>query len=294
MDKDKENDLDLIIDYINGELSNEQKIKFEERLIQENDLVESLRFQKEIRQALVKIQTRVQVKSIHEDAKLLDRAEQNKGDGFSKNFQENPLYILKDKANKTQVNYSILRKIAAVFISIIFIGGLWTWFNHNTVRIKSISNYVAPVEIDSTFTPPSDKLNIEKNDSNKILNEDSYLKRIDVVRLNPDISFGFGQKNEVSKNIFLKRIWNSSKSYNSMYRLNIDTLFLFLNTNFKAEEFLFEIQHDDESQSTLENGFYLNLDSKFYVLNNNNKLNKLLLLENKSQVSEINKLIRRK
>ena len=294
MDKDKENDLDLIIDYINGELSNEQKINFEERLSLENDLLESLRFQKEIRQTFVKMHTREQVKSIHENSKLLDRAEQNKGISFSKNFQETPSYKLKDNANKALKQNSILRKMAAVFIPIIFIGGLWTWFNHNSGSTKPISNYVAPVEDDSTFTSPSDKQNFEKNNSNQKINEESNLKRIDVVQLNPDVSFGFAQKNETSKKIFSQRIWNSSNGYNSMYRLNADTLFIYLNANPLSKEFLFEIQHDDESQSTLENGFYLNFDNKFYQLNNNNKLNKLILLENKSQISELNKLIRRK
>jgi hypothetical protein len=294
MDKDKENDLDLIIDYINGELSNEQKIKFEERLILENDLVESLRFQKEIRQAFVKIQTREQVISIHENAKLLDRVEQIKGSGISKNIESNPYFTSNDTENRTQYVKYILRKIAAIFIPIILIGSLWTWFNHNSGSTKPISNYVAPIEKDSSITPPSDKQNIEKNDSNQNLKEDSYLKRIDVVQLNPDVSFGFAQKKEASKNICSKRIFKSSNGFNSMYRLNADTLVLYLNTSSQSEEILFEIQHDDESQSTLENGFYLKLDNNFYVLNNNNKTNKLILLDNKSRVSELNKLTKRK
>jgi hypothetical protein len=57
---------------------------------------------------------------------------------------------------------------------------------------------------------------------------------------------------------------------------------------------LFEIQHDDESQSTIENGIYLMLDKVFYKLEKNNKLNKLTLIDNKSQVYELNKLIRKK
>jgi hypothetical protein len=257
------------------------------------DLVDSLKIQKEIHHAFVKIHTRKQVKSIHENTKLLDRAQQNKGIGFSKNFQT-PSNTSLDIDNKFQTDYSILRKMAAVFISIVFIGGLWTWFNHDSVRIKPISNYVAPVEIDSIFTPSSNKLNIEKNDSNQIMNEESYLKRIDVVQLNPDVSFGFTQKNEPSNKIVSKRIRNSSNGFNSMYRLNVDSLFLYVNSNSQSDEFLFEIQHDEESQSTLENGFYLNIDSKFYRLDNNNKLNKLILIENKSQISELNKLIKRK
>ena len=294
MDKDKENDLDLIIDYINGELSNEQKIKFEERLILENDLVESLRFQKEIRQAFVKIQTREQVISIHENAKLLDRVEQIKGSGISKNIESNPYFTSNDTENRTQYVKYILRKIAAIFIPIILIGSLWTWFNHNSGSTKPISNYVAPIEKDSTITPPSDKQNIEKNDSNQNLKEESYLKRIDVVQLNPDVSFGFAQRNDGSKKIYSKRIVNSTNGYNSMYRLNADTLVLYLNISSQSEEILFEIQHDDDSQSTLENGFYLKLDNNFYVLNNNNKTNKLILLDNKSRVSELNKLTKRK
>jgi len=291
---DKENDLDLIIDYINGELSKEQKINFEERLNLELDLVDSLKIQKEIHQAFVKMHTREQVKSIHENAKLLDHVEQNKRISFSKNFQGTPSYTSKNIANKDQADYSILKKIAAVFISIVFIGGLWTWFNQNSGSTKPISNYVAPIEKDSINNPPSDKQNIEKNNSTQNLNEESYLRRIDVVQLNPDLSFGFAQKNETSKKIFSKRIWNSSNGLNSMYKLNGDTLVLYLNTNPQSEEFLFEIQHDDESQSTLENGFYLKLENNFYVLNNNNTLNKLLLLDNKSRVSELNKLIKRK
>jgi hypothetical protein len=291
---DKENDLDLIIDYINDDLSSEQKIKFEERLNFELDLVDSLKIQKELHHAFVKIQTSKQVKSIHENAKHLVRAQQNKGIGFSKNFQETPSNTSLDIDNKAQADYSVLRKLAAVFISIVFIGGLWTWFNHESVSIKSISNYVAPVEIDSIFNPSSDKLNIEKNDSNQVLNEESYLKRIDIVQLNPDVSFGFANKNETSKKIVSLRIWNSSNGIKSMYRLNEDTLLLYVNKNSQSEEFLFEIQHDDDSQSTLENGFYLNLDNKFYYLNNNNKLNKLILLENKYRVSELSKLVRRK
>lgn len=291
---DKDNDLELIIDYINGELSNAQKINFEERLNLENDLVESLRFQKEIHQAFLKMHTRGQVKSIHENAKLLDRVEQNKRISFSKNFQETPSYTSKNIANKDQADYSIFKKIAAVFISIVFIGGLWTWFNLNSGSIKPISNYVASIEKDSTFTPSSDKQNIEKIDSAQNMNEESYLKKIDVVQINPDVTFGFAQKNEGSKNIYSKRIWNSSNGFNSMYRLNADTLFLYTNTSHQSEEILYEIQHDDESQSTLENGFYLKLKNNFYVLNNNNILNKLILLDNKSRVIELNKLIRRK
>jgi hypothetical protein len=283
MDKDKENDLDLIVDYINGELSNEQKIKFEERLALENDLVESLKFQKEIRQAFLRMHISEQVNLIHEEVKFFETADQNKAMGISKN-----------SAYKTQTFSNIIRKIAAVFIPIIFIGTLWTWFNYNTKSIKPISNYVVPIEDDSTFTPPSNKQKLEKNDSNQILNEESYIKRIDIVQLNPDVSFGFAQKNEGSKKIYSKRIDNSSKGYNSMYRLNSDTLFLYVNTNPQSEELLFEIQHDDESQSTLENGFYLKLENNFYVLNNNNTLNKLILLENKSRIIELNKLIRRK
>ena len=291
---DKENDLDLIIDYINDDLSSEQKIKFEERLTLENDLVESLRFQKEIRQTFVKMQTREQVKSIHENAKLLDFAEQNKGISFSQNLQETSANVSYNKANKAKADYPILRKIAAVFISIVFVGSLWAWFNHNTEITKPISNYVPPVEDDSTFSPPSNKQDIEKNDSNQKLKEEPHSKIIDIVQLNPDVSFGFAQKNEGLKNIYSKRIWNTSNGFNSMYRLNADTLVLYLNTNTQSEEFLFEIQHDEDSQSTLENGFYLKLENKFYVLNNNNTLNKLLLLENKSRVFELNKLIKRK
>ena len=79
-----------------------------------------------------------------------------------------------------------------------------------------------------------------------------------------------------------------------MYRLNADTLLLYDNTNLESKEFLFEIQHDDESQSTIENGIYLMLDKVFYKIENNNKLNKLLLIDNKSQVYELNKVIRKK
>ena len=291
---DKDNDLELIIDYINGELSNEQKFLFEERLIQENDLVESLRIQKEIRQAFFRIQIRDQVNSIHQEAKFFDTAGQNKARSISNKFEVKPAFLSNENANKTRLDYPILRKIAAIFIPIIFIAGLWTWFNHNSGSTKPISNYVAPIERDSNITPPSDKQNIEKNDSNQKLNEVSYLKRIDVVQLNPDVSFGFAQKNGESKNIYSKRIWNSSNGFNSMYKLNADTLILYLNTNTQSEEFLFEIQHEDNSQSSLENGFYLKLENKFYVLNNNNTLNKLSLLENKSRVFELNKLIKRK
>lgn len=292
MDKDK--DLELIIDYINGELGSEQKNKFEERLAQEMDLVESFKIQKEIHQAFLRIKIREQVKSIHEEAKILDQASQNKAKGNSMNFIETPNYKSIESSNKVHADYHILRKIAAVFISIMFIGSLWTWFNHNTESTKPISNNVAPLENDSTFTPHTNKLNIEKIDSNQKFKKESYLKRIEIVQLNPDVSFGFGQKNKVSKKIFSKRIWNSSNDYNSMYRLNADTLFLYVNTNSQSEEFLFEIQHDDESQSTLENGFYFKLDNNLYQLNNNNILNKLILLENKIQLSELNKLIKRK
>lgn len=291
---DKDNDLELIIDYINGELSTEQKFMFEERLIQENDLVESLRIQKEIRQAFLRMQISEQVKSIHEDAKFLNPAGQNKAISISKMFGVKPSFVSNENVNKTQSYYPILRKIAAVFISIVFVGSLWVWFNHNTEVTKPISNYVAPVENDSTFSPPSNKMNIEKNDSNQKLKEESYSKIIDIVQLNPDVSFGFAQKNEGLKNIYSKRIWNSSNGFNSMYKLNADTLVLYFNTNTQSEECIFEIQHDDDSQSTLENGFYLKLDNNFYVLNNNNTLNKLLLLENKSRVFELNKLIKRK
>ena len=291
---DKENDLDLIIDYINDDLSSEQKINFEDRLNYELDLVDSLKLQKEIHHAFVKMHTKEQVKLIHENAKLLDRDEQNKGIGFSKNFQETSSNVSYDKAKKAQTNYSILRKIAAAFISIVFIGGLWTWFNQNSGSIKPISNYVAPVPNDSTFKPSSDIQNIEKNDSTQKIIEESYLKRIDIVQLYPDVSFGFAQKNETSKKIFSKRIWNSSNGFSSMYKLNADTLFIYLNTKPQSEEFLFEIQHDDDSQSTLENGFYLKLENNFYQLINNNILNKLILLDNKSRVSELNKLIKTK
>jgi len=291
---DKDNDLELIIDYINGELSNEQKFLFEERLTQENDLVEQLRIQKEIRQAFLRIQIRDQVNSIHQNAKFFDPAGQNKAISISKMFGVKPLFISNENVNKTQTYYTTFKKIAAVFISIVFVGSLWLWFNHNTEINKPISNYVPPVEDDSTFSSNSNKQYIEKNDSNQKLNEEPYFKKIDVVQLNPDVSFGFAQKNEGLKNIYSKRIWNSSNEFNSMYKLNADTLILYLNTNTKSEEFLFEIQHDDDSQSTLENGFYLKLENNFYVLNNNNTLNKLLLLENKSRVSELNKLIKRK
>jgi hypothetical protein len=291
---DKENDLDLIIDYINGELSAEQKIVFEQRLVQEMDLAESLKIQKEIHQAFLRMQIREQVKSIHEDAKILDQAEQNKAIGFSKNLEAKPSFINSENKNEAQVKGNILLKIAAVFFPIIFIVGLWAWFNHKTKSTKPISSYVAPIENDSTNTPPTDKLNNEKNNLNQNNTEASILKRIDIVQLNPDVSFGFGPKKEVSKNIFIKRIINSSNGINSMYRLNADTLFLFLNTNSQSEEFLFEIQHDEESQSTLENGFYLMFDNIFFKLNNDNKLNKLILLENKYQVNEFNKLIKRK
>lgn len=291
---DKDNDLELLVDYINGELSTEQIVQLEERLSQEIDLVESLRIQKEIRQAFLRMQISEQVKSIHDGSKILDLPSQNRARRISKDLDSKPSFTSNDIANKTQSIKSILRKIAAVFISIIFIGGLWTWFNHNTESIKPISNYVAPIKNDSMFAPPSNKLDMEKNDSNKKLKEESYLTRIDVVQLNPDLSFGFAQKNEGLKNIYSKRIWNSSNEFNSMYKLNADTLVLYLNTNPQSEELLFEIQHDDDSQSTLENGFYLKLDNNFFVLNNNNILNKLILLENKSRVSELNKLIKRK
>jgi len=294
MDKDKENDLDLIVDYINGELSNEQKIKFEERLTLENDLVESLRFQKEIRQAFLRMHISEQVNLIHEEVKFFETADQNKAMGISKNSESKSSFTSNDPAYKTQSVSNIIRKIAAVIIPIIFIGTLWSWFNYNTKGIKPISNYVVPVINDSTITPPSNKQKLEKNDSNQILNEESYIKRIDVVQLNPDISFGFAQKNEGSKKIYSKRIDNSSIGYNSMYRLNSDTLFLYVNTNPQSEELLFEIQHDDETQSTLENGFYLKLENNFYVLSNNNTLNKLIHLENKSRIIELNKLISRK
>jgi hypothetical protein len=291
---DKENDLDLIIDYINDDLSSEQKIKFEERLNFELDLVDSLKIQKEIHHAFVKIHTRKQVKSIHENVKLLDRAEQNTGIGFSKNFQETTSNVSYDKAIKSQADYSIFRKIAAVFIPIVFIGVLWTWFNHNSGSTKPISNYVAPIEKDNTELQPKEKQDIEKSNLIKIKNEESYLRIVEIVQLNPDASFGFGQKKEEAKKIFSKRIWNSPNGFNYMYRLNTDTLFLYINTNFESEELLYEIQHDDESQSTLENGYYLMFENTFYLLNNNNKLNKLTLLDNKSQVSELSKLIRRK
>ena len=97
------------------------KIKFEERLILENDLVESLRFQKEIRQAFVKIQTREQVISIHENAKLLDRVEQIKGSGISKNIESNPYFTSNDTENRTQYVKYILRKIIITIFIFFFL-----------------------------------------------------------------------------------------------------------------------------------------------------------------------------
>jgi hypothetical protein len=291
---DKDNDFELIIDYINGELSAEQKVIFEERLTHDLDLVDSLRIQKEIHKAFLRMQIREQIKSIHEDAKILDQAKQNKTNDFSNKLEVSPSLINSENANKTKAIKNILIKIAAVFISIIFIGSLWIWFNHNSGNHTTIVNNNSPsIKNDSTYSPPLNKQNIENINSNQNIREESKLKRIDVVQLNPDVSFGFGHKNEVSKNIYSKRIYYSSTGINAMYRLNPDTLFLYLNAKFEVDEFLFEIQHDNESQSTLENGFYLMFDNVFYKLDSNNKLNKLILLENKSQVSELNKLIRR-
>jgi hypothetical protein len=291
---DKDNDLQLIIDYINGELSTEQKIIFENRLAQELDLVESLKIQKEIHRAFLRMQIREQVKSIHEDAKIIDQAEQNKASGFSKNFEAESSLINSKNANKDQANENIFLKIAAVFFPIIFIGGLWAWFNYNPEKPTNIVNNNPPVKNDSTFLTPKNNEDNEKKNSNQNSKEESILKRIDVVQLNPDASFGFGPKNEVAKNIYSKRIINSSIGINSLYRLNADTLFLFLNTNSQSEELLFEIKYDDDSQSTLEKGFYLMFENVFYKLNNNNKLNKLVILENNSQVNELNKLIKKK
>lgn len=304
MDKDK--DLELIIDYINGDLSAEQNFQFEERLTQEIDLVESLRIQKEIRLAFLRLRISGQVKSTHEVAEILE--------------QDKPLYSSKENSNKVQAGKLILRKIAAVFISMIFIGSLWTWFNLNSGDDKSIvnnvtptlndSNYLPPkliqdyesnnpivnsdnpVKNDSTYRDPKLRKDIERNNQNK--SKDPNLNRIGVVQLNPDVNFAFSPKMGVSKELFYKRIWNSSNSFNSMYRLNTDSLFLYLKSDSHSDEVLFEVKHNDDSQSTLENGYYLMFDNNFYRLENNNKLNTLILLENKSRVNELNKLIKRK
>ena len=304
MDKDK--DLELIIDYINGDLSTEQNSQFEERLTQEIDLVESLRIQKEIRLAFLRLRISKQVKSTHEIAEILE--------------QDNPLYSSKENSNKVQAGKLILRKIAAVFISMIFIGSLWAWFNLNSGDDKSIVNNVTPNINDSNYLPPkliqdyesnnpiinddnpvkNDsiyldsklKKDIERNNQNK--SKDSNLRRIGVVQLNPDVNFGFSPKTGVSKEIFYKRIRNTSNSINSMYKLNTDSLFLYLKSDSYSDEVLFEVKHNDDSQSTLENGFYLMFDNNFYLLENNNKLNTLILLENKSRLKELNKLIKKK
>jgi hypothetical protein len=280
---DKDNDVDIIIDYINGELSTEEKLSFEERLSQDMDLLESFRIQKEIHQAFLRLQIKEQVQTIHQEAIK-----------SSTNSEEKPSYTFSKQANTALTDKQVLRRIAAVFISIIFIGSLWTWFYHNSGNNQPILNYVAPLKNDSTYTSPVNNQSIEKNDSNQRIREESIIKRIDIVQLNPDVSFAFGEKKEDVKNIIFKRIWNASSGFNSMYRLNEDTLLLYDTINLESKEFLFEIQHDDESQSTIENGIYMMLDKVFYKLEKNNKLNKLTLIENKSQVYELNKLIRKK
>jgi hypothetical protein len=304
MDKDK--DLELIIDYINGDLSTEQIFHFEERLTQEIDLVESLRIQKEIRLAFLRLRISGQVKSTHEVAEILE--------------QDNPLYSPEENSNKVQAGKLILRKIAAVFISMIFIGSLWAWFNLNSGDDKSIVNNVTPNINDSTYLQPkliqdSESNNPIVNDDNPVKNDsiyldsklkkdiernnqnkskDSNLRRIGVVQLNPDVNFAFSPKTGVSKEIFYKRIRNTSNSFNSMYKLNKDSLFLYLKSDSYSDEVLFEVKQNDDSQSTLENGFYLMFDNNFYRLENNNKLNTLILLENKSRLKELNKLIKKK
>jgi hypothetical protein len=291
---DKDNDLELIIDYINGELSNEEKRKFEERLSHELELVESFKIQKEIQHAFLRMQIREQVQSIRVDAQILEQTAQNKVSGYAKYSEAAHSSATIENVSKVQRDKHILRKIAAVFISIIFIGSLWIWFNYNPGNPSTIVNTIPPVKNDSTYSPPINNQQIEKNNSIPKLTEESYLKRIDVVQLNPDLSFGFGQKKDVLGNIYSKRIILSSKGINTMYRLNADTLFLYLHTNAQSEEFLFEIQHDDDSQSSLESGYYLMFENGFYKLDNNNKNHNLTLLENKTQVSELNKLIKRK
>jgi hypothetical protein len=280
---DKDNDLDLIIDYINGELSSEEKLSFEERLIQDKDLLESFRIQKEIHQAFLRMQIKEQVQTVHQVAIE-----------SSTNSEEKTSYTSSKQTNTALADKHVLRRIAAVFISITFIGSLWTWFNHNSGKNQPIFNYVEPLKNDSAYTSPVNNQSIEKIDSNQGVRDESIIKRIDIIQINPDVSFAFGQKKEDLKNILFKHIWNASSGFNAMYRLNEDTLLLYDTINLESKEFLFEIQHDDESQSTVENGIYMMLDKVFYKLEKNNKLNKLTLIDNKSQVYELNKLIRKK
>lgn len=290
---DRDIDHELIIDYINDELSSDQKRMFEERLSLDLDLVNSLRIQKEIQHAFLRMQIREQVQSIHEDAQILEMTNQNKVNGYAKNSEVAHSFVPNENEIKAQNGKNTVRKIAAVFISIIFIGGLLAWFNDNSRNPKPISTFVPPLKKDSTYPAPINEQPVEKNNSIQKIREESYSKRIEVVQLDPDVSFGFGQKKEVLNTISIKRIVHPSNGNNS-YTLSSDTLFLFLTTNIQSRECLYEIQHDDESQSTLESGFYLKLEDVFYKLDKNNKKNELNFLENKSQAAELNKLIKRK
>lgn len=259
--EDFSNEDSLISDYLNGYLSESEKIAFEKRLLEDSNFAQEVEFQKELALA-VRMQERQKLKKSLKEISLKNKAAASRGP---------------------------LLSIAAI-ISIFIVSGvsLMIYLNSNNDNVPSNSNLsqnedpIINSKVDPTDSPEqNEKPNTDaKPSANKIQHEqsnESVASRIETktlkvspLKVSNDEAFGFGSNSskEITINIHSINQSIKNKREQNTYILSNDVLDIWIDS--KQEVKLYSLQEDYLTDDDLEirAGIYCRIGDVFYRIVN--------------------------
>lgn len=267
--EDFSNEDSLISDYLNGYLSESEKIAFEKRLLEDSYFAKEVEFQKELALA-VRMQERQKLKKSLKEISLKNKAAAKQGPQFS------------------------IAAIVAVFI----VSGVSLMIylssnNDNVTANSTLSKNEDPI-INSKVDPTESLEQIEKPSTdvklsaNKIEQEQSYesiesrieTKSLKVFTLNVsnDESFGFGSNSskEIIVNIHRTIDSKSNNENQNAYMLWKNDLDIWIDT--KQDIKLYSLQEDyiADDDLIIKAGLYCRIGNDFYYLTDYNRIQPLV------------------
>ena len=267
--EDFSNEDSLISDYLNGHLTESEKIAFEKRLLEDSNFAKEVEFQKELALA-VRMQERQKLKKSLKEISLKNKAAAKQGPQFS------------------------IAAIVAVFI----VSGVSLMIylssnNDNVTANSTLSKNEDPI-INSKVDPTESLEQIEKPSTdvklsaNKIEQEQSYesiesrieTKSLKVFTLNVsnDESFGFGSNSskEIIVNIHRTIDSKSNNENQNAYMLWKNDLDIWIDT--KQDIKLYSLQEDyiADDDLIIKAGLYCRIGNDFYYLTDYNRIQPLV------------------
>jgi anti-sigma-K factor RskA len=280
---DFSNEDSLISDYLNGYLTESEKIAFEKRLLEDSNFAKEVEFQKELALA-VRMQERQRLKKSLKEISLKNKAA---------DFRKPVAAIITPAASKGLNIFSIAAAVTVVVVSGV---SLIIYLNSNSdlpTTNSTLSKNEKPIfnsKVNPTDeTAPLEKVNAERSVSSKEIEQDKLNKglaskietktvKVFPLKVTNEESFGFGSNSskEIVVHIHRKTDSKSKNENQNAYMFWKNDLDIWINTNQDIK--LYNLQEDYITDDDLEikAGLYCRIGDDFYHLKDYNRIQPLI------------------